>query len=118
GVLGSIVPLALIWNSTTGSVNDGTYIGFMVLMAFGSLLAMTLLPPNKVIHWRMIALFPMFIASNWFYAYRRTRGIIGITILTVILMGTWIGDLLFQLSYKREDDLAHMDLYDSDMLNS
>ncbi|CAG8722356.1 4710_t:CDS:2 [Cetraspora pellucida] len=183
GVLGSIVPIGLNWNSTAGSVNDGTYIGFMVLMAFGSLLSLALLPPSKVIRddgqcvtiqkfpkweeeivgmakifidWRMIALFPMFIASNWFYAYqfnginafyfdirtrafnslwywtaqifgalffgrfldwsafgRRTRGILGLGILTVILMATWIGGLFFQLTYKREDNITRMDLYDS-----
>ncbi|CAG8500031.1 2755_t:CDS:2, partial [Scutellospora calospora] len=97
GVLGSIIPLALNWNSSEGSVNDGTYIGFIILMGLGSLLAFALLPPEKVIrddgqhiiiqkfpkweeeligvakiliNWKMIALFPMFIASNWFYAYQ------------------------------------------------
>ncbi|CAG8747777.1 5777_t:CDS:2, partial [Dentiscutata heterogama] len=97
GVLGSIVPIALNWNSKAGSVNDGTYIGFMVLMGLGSLLALLLLPPDKVVHddgrpiiiqkfpnwaeeitgvlkifidWKMLLLFPMFIASNWFYAYQ------------------------------------------------
>ncbi|CAG8667439.1 17791_t:CDS:2, partial [Racocetra fulgida] len=106
GVLGSIVPLGLNWNSTAGSVNDGTYIGFMVLMAFGSLLAMTLLPPNKVIRddgqHVSIQKFP-----KW------EEELVGIIILTVVLMATWIGGLFFQLTYKREDELVHMDLYDS-----
>ncbi|CAG8583349.1 5059_t:CDS:2 [Ambispora leptoticha] len=96
-VLGSILPLALNWSSTAGSVNDGTYIGFLVLMIFGSISALALLPPSRVFHqdghpvqvqkfptwkaetievaklfldWRMIALSPMFLASNWFYAYQ------------------------------------------------
>ncbi|CAG8599122.1 9116_t:CDS:2 [Ambispora gerdemannii] len=96
-VLGSILPLALNWHSTAGSVNDGTYIGFLILMIFGSLSALALLPPSRVFHtdghpvqvqkfptwktesaeiiklfldWKMIALSPMFLASNWFYAYQ------------------------------------------------
>ncbi|CAG8446172.1 8317_t:CDS:2 [Ambispora leptoticha] len=96
-VLGSILPLALNWHSTAGSVNDGTYIGFLILMIFGSFSALALLPPSRVFHkdghpvqvekfptwktetieiakllldWRMIALTPMFLASNWFYAYQ------------------------------------------------
>ncbi|CAG8807970.1 33416_t:CDS:2 [Gigaspora margarita] len=181
GVIGSIVPLALNWNSTAGSVNDGTYIGFIILMGLGSLISLFLLSPHKVtrddgqpiiiqkfprweeeitgvikifLDWKMLALFPMFIASNWFYAYqfngvnafyfnvrtrafnslwywtaqmfaafffgklldwskfgRKSRGILGITLITIILMGAWIGGLFFQLTYKREDPNVNMDLY-------
>ncbi|CAG8612847.1 9619_t:CDS:2, partial [Acaulospora colombiana] len=97
GVLGAIIPIALNWNSDAGSVNDGTYIGFMVLMGSGVLLALVLLPPSKVYHdngqhiiiqkypkwktelievfklflnWKILLLTPMFVASNWFYAYQ------------------------------------------------
>ncbi|CAG8458931.1 851_t:CDS:10 [Diversispora eburnea] len=97
GVLGSIVPIALNWNSTAGSVNDGTYIGFMILMGLGAVISLILLPPRKVVHddgkhikikkfpswkeeiigvfklfldWKIILLTPMFLASNWFYAYQ------------------------------------------------
>ncbi|RIB21746.1 major facilitator superfamily domain-containing protein [Gigaspora rosea] len=181
GVIGSIIPLALNWNSTAGSVNDGTYIGFIILMGLGSLMALLLLSPHKVtrddgqpviiqqfpswkeeitgvlkifLDWKMLALFPMFIASNWFYAYqfngvnafyfnvrtrafnslwywtaqilaafffgklldwskfgRKSRGILGISYITIILMGAWIGGLFFQLTYKREDPNINMDLY-------
>lgn len=96
-VLGSIIPTALNWNSTSGTVNDGTYVGFLILMAAGALLALALLPPTKVVHddgrsvavekfpswksetiavaklfldWRMLCLIPLFISSNWFYAYQ------------------------------------------------
>ncbi|CAG8606507.1 2482_t:CDS:2 [Paraglomus brasilianum] len=97
GVIGSIIPLALNWNSPSGTVNDGTYIGFMIAMACGVLVALLLLPPSKVYHddgspvalqrypdwkeetigvlklftdWRMLCLTPMFLASNWYYAYQ------------------------------------------------
>lgn len=33
----------------TVNVNDGTYIGFMVLMAFGGILAWFLVPPEKIV---------------------------------------------------------------------
>jgi hypothetical protein len=97
GVIGSIIPLALNWTAESKSVNDGTYIGFIVLMTFGTILALCLLPPSKVYRkdgspiavqkfpkWStellnvlklfmdpyMLLLTPMFIASNWFYAYQ------------------------------------------------
>uniref|UniRef100_A0A1D1YEQ1 UNC93-like protein 2 n=1 Tax=Anthurium amnicola TaxID=1678845 RepID=A0A1D1YEQ1_9ARAE len=97
GVLGSLVPIGLNWNgSNDGHVNDGTYIAFVVLMGLGVILSFALLPPYKVfrddgkpvvvqkypkwkdeitgvlklfLDWKMIMLIPMFIASNWFYAY-------------------------------------------------
>lgn len=96
-VLGAIIPTILNWNSNQGSVNDQTYIAFMVLMALGSFASLLLLPPNKVIHkdgravtvekfpswtgelieivklfmdWRLILLIPMFVSSNWYYAYQ------------------------------------------------
>ncbi|CAG8631751.1 7973_t:CDS:2, partial [Acaulospora morrowiae] len=182
GVLGSIVPIALNWNSEAGSVNDGTYIGFIILMGLGAILALVLLPPSKVYHdngqhviiqkyprwrtevfevlklflnWKILLLSPMFIASNWFYAYqfndvnafyfnirtrafnnlwywaaqivgaaifgkfldikalsRRNRGLIGLLILAITVMAIWIGGLVFQLTYKREDKVTPMDLYD------
>ncbi|CAG8477900.1 12889_t:CDS:2 [Ambispora leptoticha] len=181
-VLGSIIPLVLNWNSKEGSVNDGTYIGFLVLMSLGSLSALALLPPSKVFHkdgravaverfpswtsesikimklfldWRMICLIPMFLASNWFYAYqfndvngfyfnirtrafndiwywiaqifgalvfgkfldtplfgRRQRAIFGLLILFFTFMATWIGGLIFQLTYRRSDTITPMDLFD------
>lgn len=77
---------------------DGTYIGFLVLTGLGVLLALSLCRPREVVRndgskvvvpehpsWRtefiglwqlllsdsyVIALFPMFLASNWFYTYQ------------------------------------------------
>jgi len=79
-------------------VNDGTYIGFMVLTFLGACLAWTLVDARTVIRedlshvilmkhptWQsellglweclrtekyIICLFPMFFASNWFYTYQ------------------------------------------------
>ncbi|KAI0010108.1 MFS general substrate transporter [Xylariaceae sp. FL0662B] len=99
GVIGSLIPVAQNVNSTAGKVNDGTYIGFIVLMVVGGILAMFLCNADKVIRedgskvilmknptWKtefiglwdcirlspwVIALFPMFFASNIFYTYQQ-----------------------------------------------
>ncbi|CAO3593347.1 unnamed protein product [Absidia cylindrospora] len=96
--IGAAIPLGNNWyNTTTSNVNIGTYIGFMVLMAFGAFLAFGLTPPSKVIrndgtqvslhkfsnwkreaievfklflNWRMLILIPLFASSNWFYTYQ------------------------------------------------
>ncbi|GAB5587825.1 hypothetical protein Unana1_02725 [Umbelopsis nana] len=79
------------------AVSVGTYVAFMVIMAFGALLALALLPPGKVIRadgspvslhkfsnwkretiqilllfkdWKMLILIPLFAGSNWFYTYQ------------------------------------------------
>ncbi|KAL2654037.1 hypothetical protein R1flu_022165 [Riccia fluitans] len=97
GVMGSLIPLIIEWNSGKSSVSTVTYISFMVIMFCGTLLSLTLLPPNRVTRkngepvsmhqysswkleateiaklfgdWRMLALIPMFLSSNWFYTYQ------------------------------------------------
>jgi len=97
GVIGSLIPLAQNIENLGGGVNDGTYIGFMVLMASGFVLAGFLCNPKFVRRadgsspiimkhpswkseflgmfytlksdWYIVFLFPMFFASNWFYTY-------------------------------------------------
>ncbi|KAL5365774.1 major facilitator superfamily domain-containing protein [Aspergillus floccosus] len=98
GVIGSLVPLGQnINNQSAGRVNDGTYIAFMVLMAVGFVLAWGLSDSKYVMRkdgsrvivmknptWKsefiglyetlisdyyIVLFFPMFLASNWFYAY-------------------------------------------------
>ncbi|KAI9838181.1 MAG: hypothetical protein M1837_002610 [Sclerophora amabilis] len=97
-VIGSLIPLGQNIHSESNSVNDGTYIGFMVLMFLGAVLAWFLVDSkhvqrrdgSKVIvmknptwqseilalgeclrtDWYIVALFPMFFASNWFYTYQ------------------------------------------------
>jgi len=98
-VIGSLIPLAQNINVTTNStVNDGTYIAFIVLMFAGAVLALFLCNANKVIRpdgskvvvmknptWKtefiglyetlryepyILLLFPMFWSSNWFTTYQ------------------------------------------------
>ncbi|KAF8252201.1 MFS general substrate transporter [Wilcoxina mikolae CBS 423.85] len=96
-VIGSCIPIGDNWLNKP--VNDGTYIGFLVLMIAGGVLAWFLVPPQKIIrkngtrvqrlrHPSMISelkglyetlfsdpyiilLFPFFWASNWFYTYQQ-----------------------------------------------
>ncbi|KAL8726566.1 MAG: hypothetical protein Q9181_005994 [Wetmoreana brouardii] len=97
-VVGSLIPLGQNIHSSAGNVNDGTYIGFMVLTFCGAALAwclvdarhvqradgshvvlmkhptwqselLGLLETLKTDSW-VVFLFPMFFASNWFYTYQ------------------------------------------------
>jgi hypothetical protein len=96
--LGAAIPLGNEWNSGTKlDVQTSTYIAFMVIMAFGAMLTLALLPSSKVIRadgshvslhkfsnwkresievlklfkdWRMLLLIPLFAGSNWFYTYQ------------------------------------------------
>lgn len=97
-VVGSFIPLGQNINNYTGGVTDGTYVGFIVLMLVGALLALFLCNSGSVIRddgtkvigmknpswlsefkglWSVlieepwiVALFPMFFASNIFYTYQ------------------------------------------------
>lgn len=99
-VIGSLVPLGQnIHRTTASNVTNGTYIGFMVLMFCGFLLALLLVNSGQVIRkdgskviviknptWKsellgllqtfkdyplILLLFPMFFSSNWFYTYQQ-----------------------------------------------
>jgi MFS family permease len=97
-VIGALIPLAQNINSTSGSANDGTYVGFIVLMLLGAVLALFIVNANQVIRqdnskvilmknpsWKsefkglwevlyeepwIVLLFPMFFSSNIFYTYQ------------------------------------------------
>ncbi|KAL6791130.1 major facilitator superfamily domain-containing protein [Trichoderma sp. SZMC 28013] len=97
-VIGSLIPLAQNIHSHSGTVSDGTYAAFIVLMFLGLVLCFFLLDANKVIRedgtkivlmknpswtsefkglWEtlynapyVLLLFPMFFASNIFYTYQ------------------------------------------------
>ncbi|KAL3470449.1 major facilitator superfamily domain-containing protein [Aspergillus californicus] len=97
GVIGGLIPLGQNIHKTSGSVNDGTYIAFMVLMVAGFFLAWCLADTKHIIRldgtrvitmknptwkselmglyetlrsdWYIITFFPLFLASNWFYGY-------------------------------------------------
>ncbi|KAI9305640.1 major facilitator superfamily domain-containing protein [Cunninghamella echinulata] len=97
GILGSVISLGMNLDNQTGGVSTATYTAFVVIMLFGTILSLGLAPPSKVIRtdgshvtvvnhstwkdelhgainvwreWRMVYLFPAFIASNWFYSYQ------------------------------------------------
>ncbi|KAI8599121.1 major facilitator superfamily domain-containing protein [Dissophora ornata] len=99
GVVGNMIPMAMSWNdgNKAKQVSTATYIVFMCITAFGAVLSLLLLPASKITRndgspvtkvkfsspiievrgilslfkdWRMLALFPMFFTSNWFYTYQ------------------------------------------------
>ncbi|KAF7729528.1 hypothetical protein EC973_004202 [Apophysomyces ossiformis] len=96
-MMGAAIPLGNEWYATTRQVQPTTYYAFMIVMFFGAILALALLPANKVIrhdgsvvslhkfsnwrremiaifklfrNWRMLILIPLFAGSNWFYVYQ------------------------------------------------
>ena len=101
-VIGSLIPLGQNINRTTnGTVSDGTYVGFIVLMVVGGFLTLALVNVKSVIRedgsrvvmmknptwvtefkglWEclylqpwVVALFPMFFSSNIFYTYQQNN---------------------------------------------
>ncbi|KAF7967169.1 hypothetical protein HWV62_13181 [Athelia sp. TMB] len=96
--IGSIIALAInIRSGKLNAVSTSTYIAFLVIIFLGVASSFLILPPNKVVRgdgtlvklqakssikaevlamaklftdWRMLALLPMFFASNYFYAYQ------------------------------------------------
>ncbi|KAI1108523.1 MFS general substrate transporter [Nemania sp. NC0429] len=99
GVIGALIVLAQNLHNTTGTVTDGTYAAFIVLMFIGAIIALTLVNADDVIRedgskvivmkeptWQsefvglwecirlapwVVLLFPMFFASNIFYTYQQ-----------------------------------------------
>lgn len=132
------IPLGQNINTRTASaVNDGTYVGFLVLTIIGAALAWTLVDARDVIRsdgskvivmkhpsWKseilglwqtfftdpyIILLFPMFLASNWFYAYHfteindayfntRTRALNGVVYYVMQIVGAYVFG--FALDFK------------------
>ncbi|EJD04544.1 MFS general substrate transporter [Fomitiporia mediterranea MF3/22] len=98
GVLGAAVSLGRNFHSTAGSVDNGTYIGFLVLSCIGVVIPLLMANPAKMVRsdgsrvstpvrasWKTVLLgiyvtlkedpaifllFPMFFASNWFYTWQ------------------------------------------------
>ncbi|KAI9061564.1 MFS general substrate transporter [Trametes sanguinea] len=96
--IGSIIALAInIRDGQLSAVSTSTYIAFVIIILIGVASSFLVLPPNRVIRsdgtivkleavskpheevvgmirllkdWRMLALVPMFFASNYFYAYQ------------------------------------------------
>ncbi|KAF2196248.1 MFS general substrate transporter [Delitschia confertaspora ATCC 74209] len=129
-VIGSLIPLGEnIHTKASSTVTDGTYIGFLVLTLIGAALSWSLVDAKNVIRhdgskvivmkhpsWKseifglfetiktdpyIIALFPMFFASNWFYNYHfnevnaayfntRTRALNGVVYYIMQIIGAFI----------------------------
>ncbi|KAF9219176.1 MFS general substrate transporter [Gyrodon lividus] len=98
GVVGSAVAFGQNFNSTAGSVGNGTYIGFLIITLIGVLIPLLMVNPDKIIRtdgtkvvqvrhpsWKteflslfvalktdpwIVLLFPMFFASNYFYTWQ------------------------------------------------
>ncbi|ORY14817.1 major facilitator superfamily domain-containing protein [Clohesyomyces aquaticus] len=141
-VIGSLIPLGQNMHTTTdSSVNDGTYIGFLILTFIGACLAWTLVDAKDIIRhdgskvivmkhpsWKseflglwetiqsdpwVVALFPMFFASNWFYVYHfsevnsayfntRTRALNGVVYYLMQIVGAYaFGFALDSKSFRR-----------------
>lgn len=171
GILGSLVALGMNLENQTGGVSTGTYTAFVIVMLVGVVFSLTLANPSNVVRadgtqvaiskaanwttelknalkvwneWRMLALVPAFLASNWFYAYqfrlnsiyfdpstralndllywalqvvgsvmigclldysgwsRRTRGLVALGALFVILNVVWAGGFAFQMTFDAD----------------
>ncbi|KZV77525.1 MFS general substrate transporter [Peniophora sp. CONT] len=96
--LGAIIALAInIQHGGLSAVSTGTYLAFLIIMLIGTTSSLLVLPPASIVRgdgslvkvqnlsspreeirsffalfkdWRMLALTPMFFASNYFYAYQ------------------------------------------------
>ncbi|CAA2971212.1 UNC93 1 [Olea europaea subsp. europaea] len=101
GVIGGLIPFILNYHRVDAvSVNDGTYIGFMVFMSIGTVLSLGILHPSRVVrddgtkctnikyssvtvevveilklflNWKMLLMVPASWASNFFYSYQFTN---------------------------------------------
>jgi hypothetical protein len=97
-VIGGVIPVVENWNNTAGTVTDGTYITFLVIVSVGMCLPIFLVPTSQVVRndgtkviipvlptWKkefmglwitlrdepwIVLLFPMFFASTWFAPYQ------------------------------------------------
>ena len=96
-LVGSAIALGIQAHSTLPGVSTGVYLAFLIIMLTAVVTSWLLLPPHLVVRgdgtvveleaaitpkeefkavwallrdWRMIALFPMFFSSNYFYAYQ------------------------------------------------
>jgi MFS family permease len=97
GGVGSLASFGLNYNSTSGTVSNGTYIALLILMAIGWLLGVFICPPaavrakqleatpeeeknwkqtllvsvRAVADWRVLCMLPLFFSANVFYSYQQ-----------------------------------------------
>ncbi|RXK39236.1 hypothetical protein M231_03456 [Tremella mesenterica] len=138
-LVGASIALGIQAHSTLPGVSTGVYLAFMIIMLTSIFTSWLILPPYLVVRddgtlvelhqaispraefhafillfkdWRMIALFPMFFASNYFYSYQgaitaflfngRTRALVSLlTGLGSIVGAILIGLILDRLPYSR-----------------
>ncbi|OCH94209.1 MFS general substrate transporter [Obba rivulosa] len=141
GVVGAAVSFGENFHNQVSGLGNGTYIGFLILTGIGALIPLFMANPNKMIRsdgskvttlrhpsWKtefyglwitlrtdpyIILLFPMFLASNWFYTWQfndynaalfniRTRSLNNLVYwLSQILGSISIGILLDQKGLSR-----------------
>ncbi|KAI1821203.1 MFS general substrate transporter [Xylaria intraflava] len=122
GVIGALIVLVQNLHNNTGTVTDGTYAAFIVLMFIGALIALLLVNAGDVIRedgskvivmkeptWRsefiglyeclqqapwVLYLFPMFFSSNIFYTYQQN----GINAAQFNLRARSLNSLLYWLA--------------------
>lgn len=138
-IVGSAIALGIQAHSTLPGVSTGVYLAFLIIMLTAIVTSWLLLPPQAVVRadgtvveldaaisprqefselwklvrdWRMIALFPMFFSSNYFYAYQgaitvklfngRTRALIALLEgIGQVLGSIVIGQLTDNLPFGR-----------------
>lgn len=138
-LIGAAIALGIQFHSKLASVSTGVYIAFLIIMLTSIVSSWLVLPPQLVVRgdgtiveleasltprqelhefvkmfkdWRMLALFPMFFASNYFYAYQgaltaalfngRTRALVSLlTGLGSIVGSVFIGLVTDVLPFGR-----------------
>lgn len=138
-LIGAAIALGIEFNSDLPGVSNGVYVAFMIIMLTAIATSWLVLPPEVVVRgdgtivklpesltpkqefmeffrmfkdWRMIALFPMFFSSNYFYAYQgaitaflfngRTRALVALlTGLGSIIGSILIGFVTDNLPFNR-----------------
>ncbi|CAK9781601.1 MFS general substrate transporter [Cutaneotrichosporon oleaginosum] len=139
-VVGASIALGIQWKEgDMPNVSTGVYLAFLIMMLVGVVASQLVLPAKNIVRpdgtlveledtlspkeeireffrqfkdWRMLALFPMFFASNYFYAYQgaivpfifngRSRALSSlITNLGAVVGGLFVGFLLDLIPAKR-----------------
>ncbi|KAA8520590.1 hypothetical protein F0562_014846 [Nyssa sinensis] len=135
GVIGGLIPFILNYNrSKAGSVNDGTYIRFMVFMAIvpaawasnffytyqfnhvnGDLFTLRTRGLNNMFYWgaQMLGSVGIGYIMDFSFKSRRTRGLVGIGIVSLLATAIWGGGLANQLGYSRHKPPHELDFKDS-----
>ncbi|KAJ5987768.1 MFS general substrate transporter [Penicillium waksmanii] len=79
GGVGSLASFGLNYNSTSGTVSNGTYIALLILMAIGwrppkeekNWKQTLLVSVRAIADWRVLCMLPLFFSANVFYSYQQ-----------------------------------------------